>query len=445
MSSYGGGSVQAAPTSAAPPVRAGTATAGPPAAAGTTVEPAPAPSLPSLRGAADVPTALARWQAGLIVLVVVWALVTVALLAGSFQAGRAGAANTAQLTRINAIESNLFRADAIATNAFLVGGLEPAEQRAAYDAALEEVSGLVTAAADAQPADREALAALNTQVLRYAEQMQQARANNRQGLPVGAQYLREASAQLRSDTLPVLDALVTANEERATSAFGAHQPILVALPGIVVLLFLGWFNQRLAHVFRRRFNVGLVGAAAVVGLLTVVATAVTWSLASDADRLRDGDFATAVDTSAAKTAGNDAKSNESLRLISRGSGAAFEEAWAEADARVSELVVGDPALTGAWEAYRDAHTEIVAADEGGDWDGAVQLAVSTDEGSASDLFAAFDQRAEAVVTEASERVTGSLTSGGWRVVATALGTVLAAAVAIAAVAWGMVARRKEFG
>lgn len=443
MSSFGGTGVQAAPTAAAAPQRAvASAGSGP---TRTAVEASPAPSLPSLRGGSDVPTALARWQAGLIVLVTVWALVTVALLAGSFQAGRAGAANTAQLTRINAIESNLFRADAIATNAFLVGGLEPAEQRAAYDAALEEVSGLIIAAADAQPADREALAVLNTQVLRYAEQMQQARANNRQGLPVGAQYLREASAQLRAETLPVLDALITANEERATSAFGAHQPILVALPGVVVLLFLGWFNQRLAHVFRRRFNLGLVGAAAVVGLLTIAATAVTWSLSSEADRLREGDFATAVETSAAKTAANDAKSNESLRLISRGSGAAFEEAWAEADARVTELVDDDRDLSGAWEAYRNAHLDIVAADEAGDWDGAVQQAVSTDEGSASVLFADFDERAEAVVVEASANVRDDLTSGGWRIVATALGTVLAAAAAIAAVAWGMLARRKEFG
>ena len=275
--------------------------------------------------------------------------------------------------------------------------------------------------------------------------MQQARANNRQGLPVGAQYLREASAQLRADTLPVLDALITANEERATSAFSAHQPILVALPGVVVLLFLGWFNQRLAHVFRRRFNVGLVGAAAVVAVLTIAATAVTWTVRTDSERLQEGDFATAVQTSAAKTAANDAKSNESLRLISRGSGAAFEEAWAEADARVRELVADDAGLTDSWAAYGVAHASIVAADEGGDWEGAVEQAVSTEEGSATALFTDFDERAEVVVAEASERVTEGLTAGGWRLVVTALGTVLAAGLAIASVAWGMLARRKEFG
>ena len=159
MASSGGTGVQGAPAPLPPP--AGPSPAGssvaPKAAA---VDASAAPSLPSLRRGSDVPTALARWQAGLIVLVTVWALVTVALLAGSFQAGRAGAANTAQLTRINAIESNLFRADAIATNAFLVGGLETPEARAQYDAAMAAVARNIAAGAAAQPADANALGTL---------------------------------------------------------------------------------------------------------------------------------------------------------------------------------------------------------------------------------------------------------------------------------------------
>ena len=50
----------------------------------------------------------------------------------------------------------------------------------------------------------------------YAAAIEQARANNRQGLPVGAQYLRSASTELRSETLPILDSLVRTNAERAT-------------------------------------------------------------------------------------------------------------------------------------------------------------------------------------------------------------------------------------
>ena len=122
--------------------------------------------------------------------------------------------------------------------------------------------------------------------------------------------------------------------------------------------------------------------------LTVAAAAVTWSLSSDAARLQSGDFLTAVDTATARTAANDAKSNESLRLIARGSGASFEEAWVTADARVEQLVGADAELAGLWESYRAGHAAIVAADEGGDWEGAVAQAVSTAEGSASTAFTA---------------------------------------------------------
>jgi hypothetical protein len=446
MSSTGGTAVQAGPPVPAPtpaPAPGQRAAAGPATSPGAVGAADPDSRLPMF-GAGDVPAALARGQAVLTICVVLWALLTAAVLAGSLQNNRAGAADTAQLTRIHAIQSSLFRADAIATNAFLVGGLEPAEQRAAYDEALTEVSRLVTEAADAQPADREALTALNTQVLRYAEQMQQARANNRQGLPVGAQYLREASADLRRDTLPVLDALVTANQDRATAAFSGHSVILVALPGLALLVLLGWFNQRLAHVFRRRLNLGLVGAAAVVLVVTVAAAVVTQSLAGDATRLQDGAFDTAAKTAEARTAGNDAKSNESLRLIARGSGAAFEEAWAEADARVDELVQDQPDLAESWDAYRQAHRDIVAADDGGDWDEAVAQAVSTEDGSASDLFAGFDAEAASVVSAASERVTSSFAGGAWRAGITAGVVLLAAGAAVAALSWGITARRKEF-
>ena len=112
------------------------------------------------------------------------------------------------------IETDLLVADANATNTFLVGGLESPQRRAAYDAALAEVAGLVSQAAQAQPADADALAALNAHVLDYAGLVEAARANNRQGLPVGAQYLRQASNGLRADALPVADALV-AGEHRA--------------------------------------------------------------------------------------------------------------------------------------------------------------------------------------------------------------------------------------
>lgn len=430
----------------------GTALAPPPpppgsaAAAAPTQGEAPNPAQQNRAslGGSDIPSALARWQVVITAAVIVWALLTAALLGNSFDKTRAGAANTAQLTRIHAMESSLFQADAIATNAFLVGGLEPAEQRTAYDAALDQVTRLIVISAEAQPADRAALAELNRQVLGYAEQMQQARANNRQGLPVGAQYLREASDDLRNDTLNVLTALADANQQRATAAFSGHYWILALLPGIALLLLLGWFNQRLAAIFRRRINVGLALGAGVVALTTIAAAVVLSSLASDADDLRTGDYATASSISAARTAANDAKANESLRLIARGSGAQFEERWQAAAATVSESLADHSNLERLWEDYTTAHLQIVEADADGEWDEAVRLATSTDPDSARDHFIAFDEEAESRIEMASKALSSTLQGGSWRAAVTAVATILAMFAAVAAVSYGITVRRKEF-
>lgn len=432
MSSTGALQTASAPTSSPTP------------SSSTPVSSQSAVGTPVLPLSTDVPTALARWQAVLVTVAVIWALLTAALLWSSFEKTRSGAAHTGQLIRVHEIESNLFQADALATNAFLVGGLEPPEQQAAYDAALEQVSTLIVEAAEAQPADRAVLEALNPQVMRYAEQMQQARANNRQGLPVGAQYLREASAELRSETLPLLSNLITYNEQRADGSLRGHSWFLIALPGLAVLVLLGWFNQRLATVFRRRINLGLGAAGLLVAAVTIGAVWVVVSVANDAGDLREGAFERATSASTARAAGNDAKSHESLRLIARGSGAQFEEGWAEASQRVEAEIAADPELEDLWSAYTDAHLAIVAADEAGDWDGAVALATATEDGSSTAALRAFDERASVETSMASKAVAATLDGDSWRVAITAAATILAAAAAVAAVSWGIAQRRREF-
>ena len=77
-----------------------------------------------------------RWSLVLITVCVafgVLASLTFVLLASAL--GRASG-STAQLIRVQQIQTNLLAADATATNSFLVGGLEPPAQRAAYDDAI---------------------------------------------------------------------------------------------------------------------------------------------------------------------------------------------------------------------------------------------------------------------------------------------------------------------
>ena len=82
-----------------------------------------------------------------------------AILASEAAAERA-ANTTEQVVRMQSIQVDLLRADALATNAFLVGGLETADARAQYDAAMASVARNIAAGAADQPADAKALGTL---------------------------------------------------------------------------------------------------------------------------------------------------------------------------------------------------------------------------------------------------------------------------------------------
>jgi len=349
--------------------------------------------------------------------------------------------STAQLIRVQQIQTNLLRADANATNAFLVGGLEQADQRKAYDDAITETSRLIAEAADAEPGDRDALSALNVQLIDYTENIELARANNRQGFPVGAQYLRNASGGLRADAMPILDNLVTANADRAESQMNARIAILFAVVGIGVLGLLVWVQVGLARRFKRRFNVGLV-IASIVGAVTLIVglVALGWAAAT-IGTIRDGSFTDVRDAATARIEGNNAKSNESLTLIARGSGGSFEEAW-----KVSAAVVEDRIsrfgrdFEVVWQPYVDVHTQIRELDDGGQWDKAVALATTE----SNTTFTTFDTNVARVVDSASAETTGGLAATvPWMVVGSVLSLVAGIAMAVLG-RRGLAQRLKEY-
>jgi len=432
----------------------------PSAAAPTPAAPAPAPQAPraldplgtdreddaARQRAARVPTTLARLRLTVIVAALVFAALTAAQLAVAWQANRAAADDTEQLIRVQGIKTSLLRADALATNAFLIGGLEPAEQRAAYDDAVDQTVRAITDAARAQPADRAALGELSSAVLDYTSGMELARANNRLGLPVGGAYLRQSSAALRSTALPIVDALIDANNTRASDSMGAHHPVLVMLPALALLVLLYFVNRWLARRFRRRFNVGLLLAAAVVLVVGLVAALVSNSNQNQNAELEAGPFQTAVTGATARTAANDAKANESLRLIARGSGQAFEDAWTAAAAIVDDsLTTPDLSdLQGDWADYGAQHQEIVDLDANGQWDEAVVEATSTEPGSPSETFASFDSRLQDVISQAGSHTTSSLTGGNALLLILAIVAVLAGLLAAGFGASGVNRRLKEY-
>jgi hypothetical protein len=391
-----------APATAAAPA---TTTLAPPA-------PAPAEKAAAPLSGRDTPSRLRLLGLGVVLAGVLTGLVG-ALVFGTLAYSLARAeADTAQLVRVQQIQTNLLIADATATNAFLVGGLEPAAQRAQYDSALTTTGALIAQAAKAQPADGEALAALNQQVVAYAGAIEQARANNRQGLPIGAQYLRSASAQLRADALPIADNLVSANAERARDRMEIWIGLAFVIVAVLALAFLVVGQVWLARRFRRTFNRGMLAGSVLLLVLLVGGIVLLLNLNGAVRAIQDGSFAAVNRAAGARIEASNAKSNESLTLIARGSGGAFETAWKNSTANVTgDLAgLGSEAPTAEWNSYLQVHQEIRALDDGGQWDRAVALATGTGKESANTVFNAFDARLantlERSAAEAGDRLSG---------------------------------------
>jgi len=390
----------------------------------------------------DVPGLLNRWQLIAVAACVLFAVLTAALQLLGWQANRAAADNTEQLVRVQNIQSTLFRADALATTSFLVGGLERPEQRQAYDDAIDQVTRQIADAAQAQPADSEVLAALNSAVTRFTTTNTQARDNNRQGFPVGAEYLRGASTQLRSEAQPLIEALTDANSSRAESELGGQQPLLILLPGLAALALLWWVNTQLATVFRRRFNVGIAAAFVVVGALTLIAAGVSSSQSGANDEIRDGSYRLAVAEATARTAANDAKSNESRRLGAQGSGAIYEEGWRAAAQRVNENA--SPATLELWQIYSDLHVSVVELEESGKYDAAVALATTVAADGPTAALDAFDQASQSAVSQAATETTDQLRSGNSIFLVLAVLTLLLGLGAAGLATRGIAQRRREY-
>lgn len=441
---------------------------GPPAGAAApagAVSPAPPPGAASPDRWQRLRHRLARTPGRLVLATVLAVVAALALglagfLAGDGQARALDAArdDAAQLVGVQELRNDLVSADATATNAFLVGGLEPPEQRAAYEESLAAGAQAVPALAGAQPADADALSGVADAVQRYAGLVESARANNRQGFPVGSAYLDQASTTLRADTLPTLDDLAAASADRVAddlgTVSGARGWLVLVVAGLVLLLLVqGWLARRTHRVL----NVGLATGTVVAFVGAVAVGVAVVGGASSARAVADGPYAATVAASQALASATDAKSMESFTLIKRGSGQAYEESFvASTDAAASGLddaadaadaggtdssAGSAAALLGTWVA---AHQQVRALDDGGDWDGAVALATSTGEGTPNAAFDAFADQARADVDAASQEVSDRLGRASTTASVTAwlalVTGVLAAGLAVA----GVSARLKEY-
>ncbi|MER5262613.1 hypothetical protein ABTZ99_11080 [Actinosynnema sp. NPDC002837] len=348
-------------------------------------------------------------------------------------------------------------ADATASSAFLSGGVESAALRGRYEADVAKAAAALSAATSEitrSPELTEALSTLSGQLPVYTGLVETARAHNRQGNPVGAAYLREASALMQTRLLPAARELygVETGKVMGDLEDAGSLPWLELLLGVLVLVVLVFAQRYLTRRTNRVLNPGLVVATALtaVSLLWVLAASLLVVYNASASK----NEATLVDLLArARIATLTARGDETLTLVARGSGTTYEAEYVEADkvlddllGRVRVLNPTPPVLEAAEHhgRWREAHREVRRADDEGDYTAAVALALGRDGQGAATAFDALDSD----LVEAIGAARAELTEGIGRARA-ALGGVVPAVVVLALLAaaasvFGLWQRLKEY-
>ena len=379
-----------------------------------------------------------------------------AFIAASSRAGALSSARSdaAQLVRVQAIRTNLVFADANLTNAFLVGGLEPPAARTAYEQGISAASKTLAEASGVNTHDAAVLAEVNDVITRYTGLVESARSNNRLGYPLGAAYLRQATTLLRTDALPVLEDLGKTEQSRVDDAYSASARatiwlVIGLLAGLAMLIVTQvWLSART----RRLVNLPLLAATGGVLLVGAVLLGVmVWSQGK-ATHTRDHAYFATLELATGRIDAFDAKSAESLTLIARGSGQAYEASYKQL-ANNATAVLTDAAkrggpneqtARGAFAAYQGVHTQIRDFDNGGNWDAAVKLATGTTSTDANAVFHSFDQASAEALTQRAKQLRHDLgtarspvTPFGW------IALIIGVAAAVAA-ARGMSIRLREY-
>ena len=380
---------------------------------------------------ASTPARLSLLRAGFIVLALVFAVV------GAFGVNRrANAINevrtaSRQLLALQDIQVRIVHADSIASSSYLRSGQEDPAQRTAY---LDEIAkagdGLVAVSAAATAADLEQLSSASRLLGSYVGLVEQARANNRQGFPVGAAYQRQANGIVSNadpDTPDIVSSLRVVEESQRTqinhSLASAHRAgIWLHVTGWLLFIALAVGSWWMWRTFRRVVNLPIAIALLVLFLLLLIGGVSQARAASHADDAVGTQLASADKAAQARAAAFEARSQEALTLINRGNGTANEVNWELGNDIVSrEMSSGlgsDDGLTSgalsAYASYGEAHVEVRALDNAGDWDQAVAVslglqATSKDINSA-DAFDAFDKAVGQIATAEGSTASTRLSS-----------------------------------
>ena len=451
------------------------------------VSPGPDAAAPARRGArwrsrldgATTPARLRLLLALLVLLSLGWGVLA-ALTADQHASAAADVVAVSEPLSLDAeqIFTSLSDADATAASAFLAGGLEPAQARQRYQAditqaaiRIEAASALVgSSAARTQlpghptrqasatgTAVGDDLATLSGQLPVYTGEVGTARADNRLGLPLGAAYLREASALLRGTLLPAASDIYARESALLTSASAQATGLPLVIVTVLAGLGIGYVFSRswrwLARQTNRVVNYGLL-LAALAGLVSLVWLAGAFVVGrGDLLHAQQQGSAPAQAFARAEVAALQAHADESLTLIDNSGDDAYQQDYLAQQKRLGpgpgtllaevQAAGGGPGSDVVAEArgWYQAHAALRAEDNAGNHKAAVTSALTGD-------AAARFGKLSATLSEgidAHQAVFASSARGG-RAAFTglAVGMIVASLVMVAGCAWGLSRRLAEY-
>jgi hypothetical protein len=301
------------------------------------------------------------------------------------------------------IYRSLADADTAASSGFLAGGQETKASRDRYEKDIRTAAAkLITAANSSDPGSPSArtIAELNRLLPEYKGLIERARANNRQGYPLGGAYLRYANNKMQTEMLPAAEELYTSENRRLRGDYDDATPYpwaAIAL-GVTALAALAWAQRRNYHRTNRVLNHGLVAATAattVVLLWLVVGHSVARAGLNDS---YDHGVRSLNVLHDARIASLKARGNENLTLVNRGAetvevepgkfedkfDVAYEasmkdlaEGLAEAADLADDTAGEQPvkAATGNMDVWQDRHRQARDADDAGDYQAALDKVI----------------------------------------------------------------------
>jgi hypothetical protein len=265
---------------------------------------------------------------------------------------------------------------------------------------------------------------------------------------------------MRAELLPAARNLYTGetgsvsnDQDRAAS-----WPVFEVLLGLVMLVLLFYAQGFVRRRTRRRVNVGLMVAtgAALVSLVWVLAA--TIGVMANVDASRDTGSTQTKALAEARIAALEARGNETLTLVARGSGDEYNTAYdrvrgtlasKQLPAALALATDNDVRQTvqQAIDEERDWHTAHVTihnADTDGDYDKAVTLAIGDGKDGAAVRFDAVDDALGKGIAETTASFDQEVSQASNALTGTVIGVILLALVTAGGAVTGIWQRLKEY-